>query len=116
MRKLMALVLCAALLGLTAPAASAADLSFLVPATAPPLHVTVISTDGTPLPEAEVQVLTPGLPGIVSVRTDQQGRATLALPPGQSFWLRVWADGHGLVERAYVPASDGAALTLTAAP
>jgi len=112
----MALVLSLALLGLTAPAATAADLSFLVPASTPPLRVTVISTGGIPLPEAEVQLLTPGLPGILSERTDEQGRATLSLPPGHSFWLRVWAEGYGLVERAYVPASDGAALTLTAEP
>lgn len=116
MRKLIAFVLSLALLGLTGPKASAADLSFLQPAAAPPLRVTVISTDGTPLPEAEVQLLTPGLPGILSARTDGRGQATLSLPPGQSFWLRVWAEGHGLVERAYVPASDGTALTLTAEP
>lgn len=116
MRKLMAMVLSLALLGLTAPPASAADLSFLAPISAPPLRVTVISTDGTPLQEAEVQLLTPGLPGILSARTDARGQATLSLPAGHSFWLRVWAEGHSLVERAYVPATDGAALTLTAEP
>lgn len=116
MRRFMAIVLSLALLGLTAPAASAADVSFLAPLSAPPLRVTVISTDGTPLPEAEVQLLTPGLPGIVSTRTDGRGQATLNLPAGSSFWIRVWAEGHALVERAYVPSADGAALTLTAEP
>jgi len=116
MRKYIALLLSLVFLVASAPGAAAADLSFLLPATSAPLRVTLISTDGTPLPEAEVQVLTPGLPGITSARTDQKGQATIALPAGHSFWLRAWAEGYSLTERAYVPASDGPAVTLTAEP
>lgn len=116
MRRFMAIVLSLALLGLTAPAASAADLSFLAPASAPPLRVTLVGTDGQPLHYAEIQLLTPGLPGVTVARTNLKGQASLTLPPGQSFWLRAWAEGYALVERSYVPATDGYALTLTAEP
>ncbi|MBP2019385.1 protocatechuate 3,4-dioxygenase beta subunit [Symbiobacterium terraclitae] len=116
MRKLIALLLGLLFLVSSVPAAAAADLSFLQPAAAAPLRITLISTNGTPLPDAEIQVLTPGLPGITAARTDQRGQATIALPPGHTFWIRAWADGHALTERAYVPASDGPALTLTAEP
>ena len=116
MRKPIALLLSLMLLLVSAPAALAADLSFLEPASSPPLRVTVVGSDGTPLPDAEVQVLTPGQPGITAVRTDQRGQATITLPSGHTFWLRAWAEGRALVERAYVPASDGYAITLTAEP
>lgn len=116
MRRAIAVLLSLLFLVTAAPGAAAADLSFLQPAAAAPLRITLISTDGTPLPDAEIQVLTPGLPGITAARTDQRGQAAIALPPGHTFWLRAWAEGHALVERAYVPATDGPALTVTAEP
>ncbi|MFS8640154.1 MAG: carboxypeptidase-like regulatory domain-containing protein, partial [Symbiobacteriaceae bacterium] len=116
MRKLAATVLCLVLLGLTAPAASAADLSFLAPSSAQPLRITLIGEGGRPIHFAEIQLLTPGLPGVTVARTNVNGQATLTLPPGQAFWLRVWADGYALVERSYVPAVDGYSLALTAEP
>lgn len=116
MRKLIAALMSLALLAALAPRAQASDFSFLAPPAAQPLYINLISTDGSPVADAEVQLLSPGTPGMTTVRTDEQGQATLALPGGFSFWLRVWAEGYALIERSYVPASDGQALTLTASP
>lgn len=116
MRKLIAALMSLMLLVAVAPQARASDFSFLAPPASQPLYINLISTDGTPLADAEVQLLTPGMPGITTVRTNQQGQATLDLPAGFSFWLRIWANGHALIERPYVPASDGQVLTLTASP
>lgn len=97
-------------------------LALVTEATASPLSpyptrtvlVTVIGTNGQPLQGAAVQLLTPGSAAFSITRTNASGRAPVDLPDGFSFWLRVWADGYSLVERPYVPSTDGPVVTLQA--
>lgn len=76
--------------------------------------VTVVSDTGTPLADAVVQLMTPGTAAFSSVRTNPLGQAKLSVPDGVSFWLRAWAADHSVVERPYVPATDGPVVTMTA--
>lgn len=93
---------------------SASASPFLATPAARTLLVNLVAADGTPLKNGEVHLLTPGVSAVKTARSDERGQATLQLPAGFSFWLRVWADGHALIERPYVPASDGSVLTLRA--
>lgn len=112
MRKLLVALLS---LMLVLPLASHASASpFLAAPAARTLLVNLVGSNGAPLPNAEIHLLTPGVTTIKVVRTDDRGQATLTMPDGFSYWLRVWADGHALIERPYVPASDGPVLTLRA--
>ncbi len=96
-------------------ATSAAGASPLLTPTLPrTLVINLINDRGLPIPNAEVHLLTPGSTATAVTRTNDLGKATLSLPDGFSFWLRIWSEGNALIERAYVPASDGTALTLTA--
>lgn len=116
MRKFAAACLSLVLLGSTVPKAYADQWSFLTETVQQTVSIKVINTSGSPVKDAEVQVLSPGLSGMARALTDEQGEASISLPSGFAFWVRVWADGYALVERSYVPASDGPTLTLVATP
>lgn len=95
---------------------AAASTPFLAPFGNRTLLINLIGVDGSPIKNAEVHLLTPGVADMKIARTDHRGQATLQMPDGFSFWIRVWADGYALIERPYVPASDGPVLTLRATP
>lgn len=109
MRRYTALLL--SLLLLLAMTSGAAALP-LAPLPTRTVTVSVLSHDGKALTGANVQLLTPGQTGMVTGRTDIRGQAGLTIPPGFTYWLRVWADGHTVAEQPYVPASDGMAVTV----
>jgi protocatechuate 3,4-dioxygenase beta subunit len=88
----------------------------LAPTPARTVSVTVVGHQGAPLADAVVELLTPGVAPFLMTRTNNQGQASISLPDGFGFWLRVWADGYAVLERPYVPASDGPVLTLSATP
>jgi|GEM_PF-2097843 len=111
-KRLIALLGLLLALSLTASTAGANPL--LAPTLPRTLAINLITDDGLPVPNAEIHLLTPGTTGITVARTDSAGQAKLSLPDGFSFWLRIWSAGNALIERAYVPATDGPTLTLTA--
>lgn len=112
MRKVLPALL--SLILLLSLVSSAGASPFLAAPPARTLLVNLIGANGSPLPEAEIHLLTPGVSTITKARTDARGQALIAMPDGFSYWLRVWSDGHALIERPYVPASDGPVLTLRA--
>ncbi|HWI61711.1 MAG TPA: carboxypeptidase-like regulatory domain-containing protein [Symbiobacteriaceae bacterium] len=108
MRKALSVLLSIALLFSLTTVAGAAPLRSLT--------VTVVDTDGKALEQAAVQLLSPGAERFQIAQTNARGEAFIVLPEGFSFWIRAWSDGHTLVERPYVPSTDGPVVTLTAAP
>ncbi|MFZ5815950.1 MAG: carboxypeptidase regulatory-like domain-containing protein [Bacillota bacterium] len=116
MRKIIPALLSLLLLLSVASGPAAASSPFLAAPAARSLLINLVDAGGRPLKNAVVHLLTPGLSTIKVARTNDAGQATLQMPDGFSFWLRVWAEGQALIERPYVPASDGPVLTLTATP
>ncbi|MFZ5827295.1 MAG: carboxypeptidase regulatory-like domain-containing protein [Bacillota bacterium] len=114
-KRFFALIGLLLVLSVASSAAAAASPYLAFPA-ARTLVVNLIGGDGSPLKSAEIHLLTPGLPSVKVARADERGQAVLEVPDGFSYWIRVWADGHALIERPYVPASDGPVLTLRADP
>lgn len=103
----IALMLAALLLAGALPAAAAPGQS---------LTVTLHGLAGAPLAGARVELLAAGS-GIVAVSvSDPQGRANLAAPAGDTFWIRVWARGYAVEDQPWVPLADGptAAVVLKA--
>lgn len=104
-RLILAFALISVLLG-AVPARPAAA------ATNPMLAITVAGTAGEPVQGARVELLAPGVGIAASTRTDRKGWAGLAVPPGDSFWIRVWAQGYAVVDQPWVPLADGYNLHL----
>lgn len=116
MRKIVPALLSLLLVLSLAPSAGAVSSPFLATPAARTVLINLVSTDGTPVPNAVIHLLTPGTPVARVARTNSQGQVSLEVTNGFSFWIRVWADGYALIEQPYVPASDGPVLTLRATP
>ncbi|HYF77653.1 MAG TPA: carboxypeptidase-like regulatory domain-containing protein [Symbiobacteriaceae bacterium] len=115
MRRWMALFLSLALVfSLTSGATAAPTLT--LPGKARSVVVSVVGQDGEPLEKVAVQIMTPGTARFQIAHTNARGEAQLTLADGFSYWVRAWAKGYAVVERPYVPATDGPVITLTATP
>ncbi|MDF2627000.1 MAG: putative rane efflux protein [Symbiobacteriaceae bacterium] len=115
MRKWMALFLSLALvLSLTAGAAAAPTLT--LPGKTRSVVVSVVGEHGQPLTKVAVQIMTPGAARFQIAHTNEKGEAQMTLADGFSYWVRAWPKGYAVVERPYVPATDGPVITLTATP
>lgn len=88
----------------------------LTPSRARSVVITVVGIHGEPLEGSAVQVMMPGTDRFQIAQTNAKGEALLALTDGFSFWIRAWSDGHAVVERPYVPSTDGPVVTLVATP
>ncbi|HEY3365382.1 MAG TPA: carboxypeptidase-like regulatory domain-containing protein [Symbiobacteriaceae bacterium] len=108
-KRLLALLTIAFCLMLSLPAAAAGRSSSLT--------VGVTGDLGAALAGARVELIAPGAGTVASGITNAAGRATLkpaAYAP--TFWVRVWGPNHTTVDKPWVPAVDGAVLTVALAP
>jgi protocatechuate 3,4-dioxygenase beta subunit len=109
MKRVAVFALLVVLLSLAVPAAAASGPLALT--------VTVSGRAGAPIAGARAELMAPALGTVASSVSDALGHATLTpAATATTYWVRVWTPGHTTVDRPWVPAADGARLTVTPTP